>query len=198
MSEIRDFVEKLDRLGFYSLCAPGTAEQVRRESIDTKYVLYEGTNRVFNLDAEDLAERGPLDFIHTLLPTFKLLGLDLFQLEEPFVQGVKSDLVINSYRFPLWRMPEDRDNRDRDKNLWEQCTHRTLGALNYVLKEAGFQDRFFITWIGNDSMVVLAVPAVLDELLRDDNLRYAERLAHAIPEIVPLTEDNDENAEENA
>ncbi len=182
MTDIQKLVDALDYLGFYNLCSTEMADKVRQQCVESNYILQQGTNRVFDLDAEDIAERGPIGFIRSVEPSLEQLGLTIHQLEMPFVQGKRADLFINGDRFMLWRMPEDSH-----ASFWLTTTNRTLGALNSELQNEGIEDRFFASYIDNDTTVVIASPTVLDLLQKEDNIRFSEPGFHPFPPIAPLT-----------
>jgi hypothetical protein len=158
-------IQKLEALGYFRYTAPNQVPLARQIILESGDLWLKETRRYYDLDAEDLEERGIEDFLREIGDFLGRIGLPVRSFEEHLRQGESYGININGSAFRIW------DSKDMGSvDLWYIVTIRTLGAINTLLRESGSCERaYFVYNTGNDVEVIFLTDAMF-EVIRDSQL----------------------------
>jgi hypothetical protein len=155
-----DAVERLDRLGFFAHASPaGRAAAIAEVGSDPETgVFAEGTRRFWFADAEDLAEGGTGDWLSSLAPLLRELGVPPLRLRDHFGEASYS-VVVAGRRYAI--LTEEEAVSDR---AWGHAAARTVGMVNDLLRRAGSNEKAYgyLSAETNDFSVFVLTPALRD------------------------------------
>lgn len=77
MMNFQELVNELETAGFYDAVPKETRVAVKQEILRTKFLYPDAVSRSFSADAEDLAERGALEFIAEVAPRLAKHGVHI-------------------------------------------------------------------------------------------------------------------------
>jgi hypothetical protein len=165
--------EELAPLGFYKYLAAEDVEDVEEEAGGAYSWLLEA-GRVFDADAERLAEGGVKDLLDYLRPALKTEGCELGAIAETYDSRQGYTVTIGDERHTMWSESEAKES-------WELTTMRAAALINQRLERAGSQERVHLLHGGEDALFVLLTPSMRDLIAKSGAFRPDE-----VPVPVPL------------
>jgi len=126
--------------------------------IDPMYLDY----RMYNADAEDLAEGGIGELLEKMRPLHKNIGANSSIRDDKTSE--KYDVVINDKRYSIFTA-ETIGSFDS----WEIAFVRFLNITNELLKNANSQERLYGMYGGNDGIVIFLTED-LYQFITENNL----------------------------
>jgi hypothetical protein len=133
------------------------------------YRLYGMERRIYQADAEDLAEGGVCDILQEMIPILVQEGVHVASCQDETEWDEEGEyvykVIINSQRHPVL------DTRNGESS-WTAAHKRTIEITNGLLESAGSQERLFGQASGNEAALIL---------LTEDLFRYIRTLPlHAL------------------
>ena len=166
--EFSDLIDKLDKLGYYRYTESSKHAKIKAECKEAGYIYgWDDTKRDYFADAEELTGAGVVNFINEVKPFLKLQGvkidsvkhnfpneeyLERFTYEEQIKIIPKRYIVtVNGKEFIIWT---EKETKNKEFDIWQHSTERTLDIINFLLKEANSKERAFQLFGGNEQKII--------------------------------------------
>lgn len=124
---------------------------------DERFSMRSYDMRWYHADAENLAERGVVEFIEKVNHTLKLIGAQIDNIEEVETDDDSYKVKINDEVFEIYSSKEAKDS-------WTLATKRTLEILNKSLEKASKHERAFGRKYGNDVEIAILTDEIVEFL----------------------------------
>ena len=150
--EDKEFVEGLEKLGFYKYVDESKCEELKKEFIVGTALFTIDTGRVFFADAENLAEGGVGDFIKGVSPYLNNQGVKDIILEECFESDQDYTIDVNTKRYLIYKCT------DSGLDMWKKSTVMALFIINRLLEDVNSSERIYLLYGDNDGIAVFLTP----------------------------------------
>jgi len=152
-----EFIERLDRLGFFKYEEPSEVPSLKKHIADEGWAGIFGAARAFPADAEELAEGGIGEFLMEIEPLLERMGVPPPDIEERYDEDGYF-LSVNGEDRVIWDTPDLEENERRAGWIWGITSARTFALVNDLLARAGAADRLYAYSGGNEQQAFFLTP----------------------------------------
>ena len=137
-------ISELERSGFYKYMEPVRVEEAQAYLARTGDPFHFSTRRVYEIDAEELAEGGIADFLDEVGLFLTLVGIGPIEVKQDFTEAVYR-LYVNDREYEIYSINEG----ERKEDLWLLATQRTLLILDDLLENGKVDERAYLLATGD-------------------------------------------------
>jgi len=171
-----EFVDRIDSLGFFEYVEPSRLEGAKHEIQENGWVgVFGESGRVFNADAENLAEGGVGEFLSELTSFLEQQEVHISRVED-LVRDDEYKVLVGGQEHLIWNADELSRAETELGLLWGMATVRTFALVNARLTQAGSSERLYAVYGGNDLLGFF-----LTEKLRDAVRGHADATLESWP-----------------
>ncbi|MES2983869.1 MAG: hypothetical protein V4735_01625 [Pseudomonadota bacterium] len=171
----QSLTEQLDQAGFFRHADPQEkARLVEAFANGNPWLMMdEALGRHFTADAEALAELGIGQFLREVQPYFDTQSVRTPDIVEDEGGADYYSVTVNHKRFEIWDEHDVEQETEHEKHglIWLKASLATTHILNFLLSEAGSQDRAYAINGGNDLSFIFLTPAQHALLLQFKEVR---------------------------
>ena len=150
--------DAVEPAGFYKFTPTEEIAAVKAEITNGLEKWLRAAGRLFDADAERLAEGGVRDLLDYLRPLLDREGVRLASMEDRFDADEGYTIVINGREYTLWTKAEAKDS-------WLLTSKRVLDLVNGLLVASGSNERVYhLAGGGEDAQIVLLTPETRKEI----------------------------------
>ena len=162
------FIEELKRLGFFKGLDTPEAEDLEQELAQRGWGgIFSNSYRLYNADAEELAEGGIGELIANVQPFLTGEGVRLPEIEDDCSMDGYMVRIGNENHLIYDATELLRDSSDREPGvIWGLSMARGFGILNEMLAAAGSAERVYAVNGGNDLFAFFLRPALHDVIMQ--------------------------------
>lgn len=137
-------ISELDRSDFYKYMEPIKVERAQARVARTGDPFDFSTRRVYDIDAEELAEGGIADFFDDVRSFFTLAGIGPIGVKQNFTEAAYG-LYVNDREYEIYTQSE----MEREENLWLLVAQRTFSILDELLEKGKAEERTYLLATGD-------------------------------------------------
>ena len=167
--QMNSMLIELEALGFYKHTGQQLVEELKEKSIKTGYLFWDGTQRIYGSDAEDLAEGFIGEFFDEIAPFLIKEDVTIENYEQSHTGDIY-EIVVNHKKFMIWN-----DEIDNDLDPWELATNRTFSVVNLLLQEAESKERLYSLYGGNDLFAVFLTEEMYETIKKSKLIKETEK-----------------------
>lgn len=153
MTPSMELADDVESIGFYKYVAPDQIEEIKGEIEHGAYEWFLAANRMFDADAERLAEGGVKDLLDYMRPMLKVEGWEVESIAQSYDSNQGYTIRMGADEVTMWGPGEA--NRS-----WELTTIRTITLINERLAKVGSDERVHVLDGGEDASFVLLTAAM--------------------------------------
>lgn len=159
-----EFADRLESLGFFRYAPPTAMASLKHDFRESGWTAVFGeTGRLFNADAEDLAEGGVGEFLREIEPFLIGQGISLNQVEDEFSERGYW-ITVNGKPYTIYDTDELQRSDEQLGLFWGLSSARAFAIVNGLLEAAGSEERLYAVNGGNDLFGFFLTPALRETI----------------------------------
>ncbi len=159
-----EFADRLEALGFFNYAPPADLASLKHDFRESGWAAVFGeTGRLFNADAENLAEGGVGEFLREIEPFLNGQRISLNQVEDEFGERGYG-ITVNGKRYKIYDISELKRRSEQLGLIWGLSGARAFAIVNGLLEGTGSEERLHAVNGGNDLFGFFLTPRLRETI----------------------------------